>query len=340
MVREPLRSWMLVLSTCAATSVGCAPAPSDGAPAPVNVVRREQLGADWACASPDDCTADYLRFLDLAADHARPLDAATLDARVVAIGAGDVPLAVEPLAADALADAIVEATGIGFLLEDLDARELQVVTVGRGGTDSYDEAELLLTDPLLGTFKGILLMPKGEGPFPAVVAVHGHPESAEVFRDLHHGAEFPSRGYAILMLTMRVMAIDDVEREMSWRLLEQGFSLVGLRVVEALLGLKVLRTEPRVDADRIGLIGHSGGASASNLTVRLEPRLRAYVSDNQVDWFRSGEDEPYHCETVPGLYPLHARINDFSTSATPIDPVLYGFLGAFPGVFDFFDRNL
>lgn len=338
-MREPSTSLLVLLVATLAAAVACAPTQPDE-PDAAKVVRSERLGADWGCASPDDCTADYLRFLELAAAHARPIDAATLDARVAAIAAGEVALAEQQLDTDALADAIITAAGIGFLLEDLDARELQVVTTARGGTEQYDETELLLTDTLLGTFEALLLVPKGDGPFPAVVAVHGHPESAAVFRDVHHGAEFPSRGYAILMPTLRVMAIDDVEHEMSWRLLEQGFTLVGLRVVETLLALKVLRTEPRIDAERIGLIGHSGGASASNLTVRVEPRFGAYVSDNQVDWFRSADDEPYHCETVPELYPLHEQINDFSTSRAPIEPALYGFLGAFPGVFDFFDRNL
>ncbi len=183
-------------------------------------------------------------------------------------------------------------------------------------------------------------MPHGEGPFPAVLALHGHPETAEIFRDVHFGAELPVAGYAVLMLTSRVMAIDDVEHDVSWALLERGFSLMGLRMTEALLGLKVLRHDARIDADHIGLMGHSGGSSTGTLLVRVEPRFQAFVADNVVDWFRSGEDEPYHCETIPELYPLHDQVNDFSTSEAPVLRTAYGFLGALPELLDFFDAHL
>jgi dipeptidyl aminopeptidase/acylaminoacyl peptidase len=120
----------------------------------------------------------------------------------------------------------------------------------------------------------------------------------------------------------------------------RGFNLVGLRVYETLLGLKYLRSRPEVDPDRVGLIGHSGGSSASNLTVRLESAVRAYVSDCAVDWFKSSDFELYHCETAPALFPYHEVINDFATAPVPVKAVPYGYPNGMAEIFDFFDQHL
>jgi hypothetical protein len=222
------------------------------------------------------------------------------------------------------------------LLDGIDERELDVITSSTKDLGDATERDLVIVDPYVGTFKGILLTPKGPGPFPAVVAIHGHPDDAEIYRDSFHGKDFPSHGYAILMLTMRAMAIDASEHGITVDLLRGGFTLVGLRDYETLLGFKYLRFLAQkgrgIDDARVGLIGHSGGSSASDLTVRIEPRFKAYVSDNSVDWHRSdsawgqitGDLEPYHCETVPALYPINDQIRDFSTSKTPIKQVAYG----------------
>jgi hypothetical protein len=328
-------------SLLVALALGAAACGSnDEAASSLNVVEHAEPGADWSCASPDDCRADYDAFIGLAQDRAVPLSQADLDAQVAALAAGQGQILTDPLPADALRQAILDGIGVRFLFDGIDERKLEVITTATSSTDSYNERDLLFVDPYVGTFKGILLVPKGSGPFPAVVAIHGHPESAEVFMAVHYGKSFPDYGYAILMLTMRVMAIDATEHDMSWKLLENGFTLIGLRSYETVLGLKYLRYLSNIRHDRIGLIGHSGGSSASNLTVRFEPRFKAYVSDNSVDWLSSGANEPYHCETVPALYPYHQLINDFSSSATPIDSVMYGYVGAVPGIFQFFDQYL
>ncbi len=59
------RAALLALAALASTACG-----SDGrAPSTLNVVERDQPGADWSCSSPDDCTADYDAFIELAKSH-------------------------------------------------------------------------------------------------------------------------------------------------------------------------------------------------------------------------------------------------------------------------------
>ena len=331
---------------------------NDGGASPtaINVVESNDPKADWACADRASCIADYETFIQKAGPaYGHPISQATLDAQVKALDDKMVPLESKKLSQPDLASRIVAGANIGFLMNGIDARKLEAKTTEITTANGVVERDLLFVDPWVGTFKGILLTPAGPGPFPTVIAIHGHPDDAEIYRDSYHGKDFPGRGYAILMLTMRAMAIDAAEHQISIDLLRGGFTLVGLRVYETLLGLKYLRflssKDGSIDAARVGLIGHSGGSSASDLTVRIEPRVMAYVSDNSVDWHRSdtpwdtllGNIEPTHCETVPALYPVNEQIRDFATSQTPIDKVAYATAqsqSGNDGLIAFFDQHL
>ncbi|MBM4397796.1 MAG: hypothetical protein FJ087_19175 [Deltaproteobacteria bacterium] len=316
----------------------------DASPEPGGVVERVDLGATWSCTNPGTCTQDYEAFIALAAAHARPVPEGSVAAKLAAIDAGEVASVPGPLSPEALREVVVDGLNVGFLLDGLDDRLLTVTTIGKTeGTDAW-EHHLLLEDPWVGTFEALLLVPKGEGPFPAVVALHGHDDDARVYRDEYHGAGYPGRGYAIVMPTFRAMkgGIDALaEHEISVRLLDQGFTLIGLRAYEALLCLKVLRHLPSIDPDRIGLIGHSGGSSTGNLVVRLGAGFAAYVSDFAVDYAEwLAALAIVHCETVPDLYPHAALINDFATSGRPVLSVPYGYTDGMEPIFSFLGEHL
>jgi len=306
-----------------------------------HVIEQTDLGAQWECSIAAWCIDDYLNFLTFAAPWARPISDRALARQINRVQTGAVEPLTSPLPADELRAAIRDALGIGFLLDGIDERPLTVTLIGEDETSEYFEKHLLFTDPYVGTFDAIYLTPKGDGPFPAVVAIHGHRTRASIYRDYFHGNEYPAHGYAILMLTMRVMFIDPFEHIISRDFLLDGFALMGMRVYEALLGLKYLRHRPEIDDERIGLIGHSGGSSASNLTIRLEPDFAAYVSDLQIDYCEWGAYfEPYHCETIPRLFPYHLLISDFTTSSVPVKTVPYGYTDGMREIFDFFDTWL
>jgi hypothetical protein len=311
---------------------------------PYNVLEREDLGAEWECRRPGYCIEDYRRFLRLAKDYAEPIPRDEIRRQLRAIDDGEVELVPGPLSADELRGAIVDILNIPFLLDGINGRLLVVTTIDIVETADYYEYHLLFQDGWVGVFEGYLLTPKGEGPFPAVVAIHGHDDDARIYRDRYHGSEYPAHGYAILMLTMRAMSggvASLVEHNIALDLLTDSFTLIGLRVYETLLGAKYLRYLPGISEDRIGLIGHSGGSSAGNLTVRVDPGIAAYVSDYTVDY---AEWVPvlgiYHCETVPELYPYNLLINDFATSSTPILSVPYGYTNGMDEIFSFFDEYL
>ena len=300
-----------------------------------NVVEEEASGRAWECDAPEGCTAGYDAFLALAAEFARPIAEADLLGQLWDLETGAVPTVAGPLPAEELRAAIVDALNVGFLLDGLCERPLQIAVTSDTTTAEFRQLELLFTDPYVGTFPAVLLLPLGTGSFPALVALHGHGDDAAVYRDDYHGREWPARGVAILMLTLRVMGIDVDENRVSHDLLRAGFALAGLRSYETLLAAKYLRSRSDVAADRIGLIGHSGGSSVSNLTVRIDTSFLGYVSDNVVDWFRSSLFELYHCETAPALYPYHDLIDDFSTSSVPVLAVPYGYTDGLDPIFAF-----
>ncbi|MBK7977948.1 MAG: hypothetical protein IPK07_33430 [Deltaproteobacteria bacterium] len=299
----------------------------------------------WACADNEACVADYQTFLSEAADAARPIDQATLDEALVGIARGEVPVVAPGLPPEELRREVVERLNVGWLVAGLASRPLEAIVTSETSSDFFREAHLVLRDEMVGDIPAILLRPLGEGPYPAIVAVHGHGDDAQVYRDAYHGSEYPGHGYAILILTMRAMGIDEVEHDISKRILRAGFALIGLRSYESLVGLEYLRSRSDVRDDRIGLIGHSGGSSTGNLTIRVMPsdgpaRFRAYVSDHEVDFFVSGLFEPYHCETVPALYPLHRAINDLQAAPIPTLTVPYAYPFGVAGIFRFFDQHL
>jgi len=276
-----------------------------------------------ACPEPERCIEDYLALpARLPARELRepPLDGATVDTLVEALGRTPLRASSAEWEPAELERAIESALGLAFLRRQA-SREPAVEVVARNG----NEQTLRLRTAYVGEFEALLLLPEGAGPFPAVLALHGHGDDAAAFRDLHHGRDYPPRGLALLIPTLRAMGIDAFEHRAARELLGHGLSLMGVRAYEALSAFAYLRALPEIDAQRIGLIGHSGGASLGNLLVRLEPGFAAYVSDHEVDYRSSGWREPYHCETVPGLFPLHRLLNDLSTVRPPVLRTRYGY---------------
>ncbi len=305
----------------------------------INVVESADPNADWDCESECECYTDYLTFIELTGAYSHPISEQDLEEQFDDIASLNTPLIEEQLSEDELRDALITNMNIGFLREDIDERLLQVVTTDLNEYEDYYERKLLFIDPYVGTFKGILLTPKSSGPHPGVVAIHGHWDNAEIFKVTYYGDMFPSRGYAILMLTMRNMCVDEFENLFTRSMLLSGFTAMGVRSYETLLGLKYLRYIPEVDENRIGLIGHSGGSVTNNLTIRTENLFKAMVTDCTGEYTNMGDGSLID-EAAPSLWPYHMLINDFSTSSTPIMPVPYGFTGLQEEIFQFFYSTL
>jgi hypothetical protein len=303
-----------------------------------NVVETRDLTATWNYLDPGACYDDYLGFLDKAAEYSHPqTDRQISQAFTKTISSK--PFLTPPPDALQLRKNIVDRLNIRFLLEGRGKRELRVVVSKEESTPDGVTQTLLFRDPWVGTFEGVLLLPKHKNPKSAVLVFHGHGETAQRYlEDFPRIADLRARGMAVLLLTMRVNNADANEDLLSRVFLAHGFTLLGMHEYEMLLGYEYLYHKLGKHA-RYGLIGHSGGSTSGNLLIRIMPVFAAYVSDNTTEYW-----QPYRSHIndaiVPSLRPYSRAINDLSTSQIPVLRTPYGYAGQWDKIIDFFDRRL
>jgi dienelactone hydrolase len=137
----------------------------------------------------------------------------------------------------------------------------EAVTVGAGGDW-----------PLPGT----LALPKGKGPFPAVVLLHGSgPQDRDEtigpnkpFRDIAWG--LASRDVAVLRFDKRTRVFGAKIKVLTTTLEEEV-------IADALLAVKLLSEHREIDPKRLFVLGHSLGGMATPRVGALAPQLRGVI---------------------------------------------------------------
>jgi len=291
----------------------------------------------------------YENFASNNAQHARPITKEQLDAQI--IQASDYLLQhPEGMTAENVTEKIIEKLNIGFLLDGI-GRGSVSETVVRHYAD-YTEKELMFTDPQVGNFSALLLVPKGTG-LPAIVGLHGHGDSKEIFKRDYFGEKLAKEGFVVIMPSFRAMECGEEEKNISEELLLNGFTLMGMRIYETQLLVEYLKGQDFVDSSRIGIIGHSGGGETTNIAARVIPDLKAGVYDfssNLLDLCKDSDactaspsaECRVHCETIPGLAYYGPQIRNNSSASIPLRMFDY----KYPGINDwneilaFFNENL
>lgn len=282
------------------------------------------LGEDPGCVQPlMGCPDDYFALPDVAAEHARPISEQELLDAIDAMLAGTPPPE-EPTEPAALGSAVGEALNIGFLLDGLHQRPLEVRTIGFIELGPADRLDLLFVDPFVGSFHGVLWLPGASDWGPPILGVHGHATEAIDIYDVYGGAELVEAGHPVLALDLRVNYADELEDEVQRSLLRAGFSLIELRIYEVFLGLRYLRGRGDMEPG-MGVLSHSGGSGAMNVAIRLNPRIDAYAFDNTSEYNSLLDGAFLLDDSVPNLHPYYGLINDFSTAAPALLHQAYGF---------------
>lgn len=130
-------------------------------------------------------------------------------------------------------------------------------------TDAFESVELALPVPALnGELPGTLTLPKGDGPFPAVVLLQGSGPSdrdetigpLKPFRDLAEG--LAERGVAVYRFDKRTFVYSE---ELAAR---KDISLVDETIEDAINAVQLLSRQEKIDPARIYVLGHSLGGNA------------------------------------------------------------------------------
>ena len=138
--------------------------------------------------------------------------------------------------------------------------------------DSFEEKEVSFGS-WLWTLPGTLTLPQGDGPFPAVVLVHGSgPNDRDEtigpnkpFRDLAWG--LASRGIAVFRYEKRTK-----KHALKLAVIKGSITVKEETIDDALAAVALLRKTERIDPDRVFVLGHSLGGM-------LVPRIGARDPD-------------------------------------------------------------
>jgi dipeptidyl aminopeptidase/acylaminoacyl peptidase len=106
------------------------------------------------------------------------------------------------------------------------------------------------------TLAGTLDIPAGEGPFPAIVTIHGSGEvTRHDFYNLNFSYFFVQHGYAVLRYDKR--GVGESTGEYQGVGTEDGEATLNDLADDALAGVEYLKNHELIDPDMIGLVGHS-----------------------------------------------------------------------------------
>jgi fermentation-respiration switch protein FrsA (DUF1100 family) len=141
--------------------------------------------------------------------------------------------------------------------------------------ESFREVAVVVGEGGDWPLPGTLTLPKGEGPFPAVVLLHGSgPNDRDEtigpnkpLRDLAWG--LASQGVAVLRYEKRTR-----EHGLRWK---PSMTFREETVDDALAAVALLRKRPEVDGKRVFVLGHSLGAMAAPEVGRRDPTLAGLV---------------------------------------------------------------
>ena len=165
---------------------------------------------------------------------------------------------------------VVSSAAVASLFDEpITGDDLRIVSE-RPGTSAYTSQVISYrANGLLIT--GLLNTPRGDGPFPVVVAAHGYinPETYYTGQGFSREQDYlPRRGYAVLHVDYRGHAGSDADPAAMERL-RLGYAE---DVIAAALALRTTSI-PALDPDRVAILGRSMGGGVALTALVAQPGL-------------------------------------------------------------------
>ena len=173
----------------------------------------------------------------------------------------------------------------------LDVREYGVVK-----QDGFDIRKLIYQSRPGLYVTALLYVPNGNGPFPAVMHMHGHFNTGKLGDRIQFLSMALARaGYVVLAndcfgVYERAVKYANTEYHggyLGGALLNIGESLMGEQLVDNMRGVDLLASLPYVDKNRIGATGASGGGNQTMWLSGMDERIKAAMPVVSVGSFES-----------------------------------------------------
>ncbi|MFX0163200.1 MAG: S9 family peptidase [Candidatus Hodarchaeota archaeon] len=171
----------------------------------------------------------------------------------------------------------MEATRAGdYHIFDMENGSIRRVTNSMSGgvrSEHLIAPELVQYESFDRPIPAWLYLPKGEGPFPCILSIHGGPQIQEIPFYYHFYQCLLQAGIAILAPNIRGSA---GYGKTYMRLIRRDWGGDELRDIEA--AAKFLKAHPKIDGERIGVYGDSfGGFAVLSALTRLPDYWRAAI---------------------------------------------------------------
>jgi dienelactone hydrolase len=157
---------------------------------------------------------------------------------------------------------------------------LDVREVGREHRDGVTIIDITYASPLGGRVPAYLVIPKGRGPFPAILFGHwmmpGSPfKNRREF--LEESIVLARSGAASLLIDAPLVRPGFVEEKDEMRGAAQGSEAARQQVIDFRRGIDLLTTSPGIRKNRIAYVGHSFDAHVGGILSGVEKRINTFV---------------------------------------------------------------